>query len=301
MSHPNNGMKLEDLEFFLCVAEKLHFGQAARQLRVPASTLSRRIAALEDALGQRLLQRTSRKVGLTSEGVRLSARASRLMSELRGVLSSSAADEEPAGKLRVTAPLLTGAEQIGPALFEFAARYPRVELELHLTNAVVDLVEEGFDLAFRAGPVTHAELVARRLWRAPYMLAASASFVRDALRGVTHVSRATLAEQAFILTRARGEVKLARRSGAADTLRPASRVVVNDPRMAVLAAAAGLGIVCAPRETVARHGDGLIELRVRGREVVPRELYAVYPSRRLLPARVRLALDWVRSRAPSAD
>lgn len=301
MVHANFGTKLGDLELFLAVAEKLHFGEAARSLRVPASTLSRRVALLEEALGQRLLQRSSRRVRLTSEGLRLAARARSSLEELREILTNSGPEEEPVGPLRVTAPLLTGTERVGPALFEFAARYPRVELELHLTNAVVDLVEAGFDLAFRAGPVKHAELVARRLWRTPYVLAASGSFVREALRGSTTLSRAALVAQPFVLTRARAAVQLLRRGGQIDAFRPVSRVIVNDPRLAVQAALAGLGVVCAPRDSVVRYGKGLVLLSVRGREPMPRELYAVYPSRRLLPARVRLALDWVRERGPHGD
>jgi DNA-binding transcriptional LysR family regulator len=300
MHHAKNGTKLQDLEFFLAVAEKLRFGEAAKRLGVPASTLSRRIAALEAALGQRLLQRTSRSVGLTSDGAQLFARSRGLMEELREVLDDTDSEAEPTGKLRVTAPLLTGSERVAPALFAFAERYPRVELELRLTNAIVDLVEDGFDLAFRLGPIKSGDLVARRLWSAPYMIAASPRVVRETLHGATSLSRRALAAQPFVLTRTNGEVKLVRRDGTVEVVKPPARVVVNDPRMAVAAALAGLGLVCAPRDMLAKEGKGLVELSVRGRQVLPREIYAVYPSRRFLPARVRLALDWVREHAANA-
>ena len=299
MLHAKNETKLEDLEFFVAVAEKLRFAEAAKRLGVPPSTLSRRIAALEAALGQRLLQRTSRRVGLTSEGARLFARSQGLLEELREALDSADSESEPVGKLRVTAPLLTGTERVAPALFAFVERYPRVELELRLTNAFVDLVEDGFDLAFRLGPIQSADLVARRLWKLPYTLAASPRIVRERLRGATTLTRAALAAQTFVLTRPNGEIKLVRRDGTIDALKPASRVVVNDPRLAVSAALAGLGLVCAPRETLIKEGRGLVELSVRGREVLPGEIHAVYPSRRFLPARVRLALEWVRAHAGS--
>jgi len=294
MVRSKNGIKLEDVEFFVAVGRRLRFAEAARQLGVPASTLSRRIAALENALGQRLFQRTSRSVGLTLEGTRLLARSARLIEELRGALDDSMdSDDEPAGKLRVTAPLQTGAERVAPALFAFAARYPRVELELRLTNALVDLVEEGFDLAFRLGPISDGDLVARRLWSAPYAIAAAPRVVQGALAGKTSLARARVAEQPFVLTRALGTVKLLRGDGSLDEFEPRARLIVNDPRLAIAAAIEGLGLVCAPRDTLEKQGKRLIELTVRQRRVLPREIHAVYPSRRLLPARVRMALEWV--------
>ncbi|HEX8539378.1 MAG TPA: LysR family transcriptional regulator, partial [Cystobacter sp.] len=158
-------MPLEDLRLFAAVARHLSFVEAARKLGVPTSTLSRRVANLEEALGARLLQRTSRRVGLTEEGARLLERAGPLLDALASVLDRTVdREEEPAGRLRVTAPVLTGSQRIAPALFAFAAKHPRISVELTLTNARVSLIEEGYDLAFRIGPIQDAELVARRIW-----------------------------------------------------------------------------------------------------------------------------------------
>ncbi|KYF95277.1 LysR family transcriptional regulator [Sorangium cellulosum] len=295
MLRPMNGMiSLEDVRLFAAVAHHLSFVEAARRTGVPTSTVSRRVALLEEALGVRLLQRTSRRVGLTGEGARLLERAGPLLDELGSVLDRVAdREDEPAGRLRVTAPVMTGAQRIAPALSAFAARHPRLTVELTLTNAVVPLVEEGVDLAFRAGPVQDAELVARRLWSLPYALAASPRFVQEALRGRTRLARASLGDLPAVLSRADAAWRLRRRDGSVEEVRPRARFCVNDPRAAIAAAAQGLGAVCAPREVIAQHGEALVELTVTGRTVEPRELFAVYPSRRLLPARVRLALDWV--------
>ncbi|WP_437563517.1 LysR family transcriptional regulator [Sorangium sp. So ce542] len=295
MLRPMNGMiSLEDVRLFAAVAHHLSFVEAARRTGVPTSTVSRRVALLEEALGVRLLQRTSRRVGLTGEGARLLERAGPLLDELGSVLDRLAdREDEPAGRLRVTAPVMTGAQRIAPALSAFAARHPRLTVELTLTNAVVPLVEEGVDLAFRAGPVQDAELVARRLWSLPYALAASPRFVQEALRGRTRLARASLGGLPAVLSRAGAAWRLRRRDGSIEEVRPRARFCVNDPRAAIAAAAQGLGVVCAPREVIAQHGEALVELTVTGRTVEPRELFAVYPSRRLLPARVRLALDWV--------
>jgi LysR family transcriptional regulator AphB len=261
---------------------------------MPTSTVSRRVAQLEEALGQRLLQRTSRRVGLTHEGERLRERAGPLLEGLASVLDKAAdREEEPSGRLRVTAPVSTGAQRIAPALFSFAARHPRLTLELRLTNAMVSLVEEGFDLAFRVGPVQDAELVARRMWSVPFAFAASPRFVRQELRGRTQLDRDSLGEVPAILTQSGGSWRLRRRDGSIEEFRPRERVSVNDPRVAIAAAVEGLGVVCVAKESIEQQGPALTQLTVTARTVEPRELFAVYPSRRQLPARVRLALDWV--------
>jgi DNA-binding transcriptional LysR family regulator len=290
-------MPLEDLRLFAAVARHLSFVEAAKRLGVPTSTLSRRVAYLEETLGARLLQRTSRKVGLTDEGERLLERAGPLLDELATVLDRTVdREEEPAGRLRVTAPVLTGSQRIAPALFAFAAKHPRINVELTLTNAVVSLVEEGYDLAFRMGPILDAELVARRMWSAPFGLAASPRFVREVLHGRTRLDRDTLAAVPAVSSRAGGTWRLLRKDGTLDELRPNERHTVNDPRVAIAAAVEGLGVVCAPMDALKPQGDKLVQLTVVGRTLEPRELFAVYPSRRLLPRRVRLALDWVRER-----
>src|SRR5689334_5743455 len=131
MNHPTNGTipSLEDARIFAAVAEHLSFVGAARRTGVPVSTVSRRIALLEETLGLRLLQRTSRRVGLTQDGARLLERLSPLLSEIGRVLETARdREDEPAGMLRVTAPLLTGSRRVAPALISFAARYPRVNV-----------------------------------------------------------------------------------------------------------------------------------------------------------------------------
>jgi LysR family transcriptional regulator AphB len=288
---------LDDLQLFLAVARTRSFVAAARKLSVPTSTLSRRIAALESAMGARLLQRTSRRVGLTAEGTRLVERAGQRLDELVAVVDQTIdRDVEPAGRLRVTAPVLTGSHRIAPALFAFAAAHPKIVLELNLTNAVVPLVEAGYDLAFRAGPVADRELIARKLWSVPMKFCASPAFVRDVLAGKTRIGRDVLAKLPAIATRAH-PWNLVDRRGALHEVAPQERVLVNDPRMAIAAAVAGLGVVCTMVDALEAYGPSLVELTITGGRAAPRELFAVYPSRTLVPSRVRAALDWIVARA----
>ncbi|WP_338865069.1 LysR family transcriptional regulator [Myxococcus stipitatus] len=288
-------MESENLRIFVAVARQLSFGEAAKRLGIPVSTVSRRVALLEEQLGTRLLQRTSRRVGLTLEGSRLLLRAGPLLDQLSEVLDEAVdREEEPAGKLRVTAPVTSGAQRLAPLLFSFAAQHPRVDVELVLTNALVDLVEEGFDLAFRVGPIRDAELVARRLWSIESVLAASPRFVREHLKGRPQVTCAALENVPAILTQPRGVWRLRRRDGGVDEVRPRHvRAVVNDPRVAMNAALEGLGVVSVPREMADSQGQALVPISVKGRMLEPREVFAVYPSRRQLSTRARRALDWV--------
>ncbi|WP_240488775.1 LysR family transcriptional regulator [Labilithrix luteola] len=286
-------ISLDGGRLFVAVARQGSFVEAARRTGVPTSTVSRHIAELEEAIGVRLFQRTSRKVSLTSDGARLFERVGPLFDELSTALDAAAdREEEPAGTLRVTAPVVTGASHVAPLLFEFSKAHPKVSVELELTNAIVDLVEDRFDLAFRIGPVEGADLVARRIWSFPYGLAASPRFVDDTLRGRTQITADELVQLPALVTSRRGAWRLRRKDGTRDDVRPSARILVNDPRVAVEGATRGLGIVCAPLEMLTARKNALTLLGVRGRTFEPREIFIVYPSRRLVPSRVRAAVDW---------
>lgn len=294
MVHPKNEMiSLDSARLFVAVARQASFVEAARRTGVPTSTVSRHIGELEESMGMRLFQRTSRKVSLTSDGARLFERVAPLFDELSIALDAATdREEEPAGKLRVTAPVVTGASHVAPLLFEFARAHPKVSVELELTNAIVDLVEDRFDLAFRIGPVEGADLVARRIWSFPYALAAAPSFVEEALRGRTQLSVEELARLPALVTSRRGVWRLRRKDGTHEDVKPNAVVLVNDPRVAVEGAIRGLGLVCSSLEMLTARKKELALLTVRGRKFEPREIFIVYPSRRLVPSRVRAAVDW---------
>jgi DNA-binding transcriptional LysR family regulator len=298
-------MSIDDVRLFVAVARERSFASASRRAHVPTSTLSRRIAALEDALGMRLLHRTSRSVGLTGDGERLLARAGGPLDELVAALDHTVDREaEPAGRLKVTAPVVTGATRIAPILFAFAAAHPRVTVELDLSNALASLIEDGYDLAIRVGPIRDRELIARRLWTVSQQFLASPDFVRERLGGRTRLTRDQLEAQPAIVTRAAGW-RLVRRDGSIDEVHGKHRIMVNDPRVAITAATAGLGVVCTSLDVAGAPGpagtpSGLVEVTIVGRRAEVRELFVVYPSRVHQPARVRAALAWLLAAASSA-
>lgn len=302
MHHPDYAtVDLGDVRLFVAVARLASYVAASRKTGVPTSTVSRAVVRLEEALGTRLLHRTSRKVVPTQEGAWLLERAAPLLEELSTTLEDvKARDDEPSGRLRVTAPVATGSERVARALIEYAARHPRLSLDLQLSNRVLNLREEGLDLAFRAGPVTDGDLVAKKLWSVAFGLAASPSFVKKVLRGRRTLSAAKLAELPAVVTQA-GSRWVFRGPGAKLTpLKPNEHFIVNDPRVAVAAAKSGLGVLRAARELLRREGDALVLLECELGELQSREMYAVYPSRRLLPQRVKGAIDWVTKHGPGS-
>ncbi|ABC82899.1 transcriptional regulator, LysR family [Anaeromyxobacter dehalogenans 2CP-C] len=290
-----------DLRLFVAVAQQSSFVGASRRTGVPTSTVSRAVARLEERLGVRLLHRTSRRVSATDEGARLLARAAPLLEQLRDLLEDAAdREEEPTGRLRVTAPVVTGAERVGRALIAYAAAHPRVSVDLRLTNSVLSLVEEAIDLAFRVGPVAEADVVARRLWAIPSALAASPEVVARELGGRRRVDAAALARAPAVVTHPGRPWRFRGADGVVRELTPNERFAATDPRVAVEAALAGIGVVRAPAEMIARAG-GLVVLECALGEPEGRELFAVYPSRRLVPRRVRDAIEWVRRTGPGGS
>ncbi|WP_394839640.1 LysR family transcriptional regulator [Pendulispora rubella] len=285
-------VSIDDLRVVVAVAEHGSFALAARHTGVPTSTVSRTVARFEEAAGVRLFQRNSRRVSLTPEGTVLLERAAPLLDEMDRVVEDLAG-EELSGRLRVTAPTVSGSRPIAEALMSFAEAHPKVIVELSLTNAVVDLLEEGLDLAFRAGPVHGADLVARRIWAVPFGLGASPAFVQKELAHRKKLDRAALESLPAIVTGPGTVWRFRREDGAATTLRPHARFSVSDLRVGIEAATRGLGIVRAPRHELVAAGLLLLEPKADVGHPEARELYAVYPSRRLLPKRVALAIDWV--------
>lgn len=157
-------MNLNDLSLFIRVVETGSFTAAAESLNVQKSTISRRIAQLEDTLGIRLIQRTTRKLKLTPEGEELFSRAQPLVDDLEAVQDDiSASRTELRGRLRLTMPTEIGVFMMNRVITSFMQAYPRLEVDVELSTRTVDLIEEGVDLALRLGPLPNSSLIARHI------------------------------------------------------------------------------------------------------------------------------------------
>lgn len=157
-------MNLNDVRLFLRVVETNSFTAAAETLGIQKSTISRRIRQLEDDLGVRLLQRTTRKLKLTEEGQELFERCRPLIEELEQLPDLvSAHHTEPQGRLRITMPPELAIFLMKDVIADFMNRYPKINLEIELSTRVVDLIEEGIDLALRVGELMDSSLIARKI------------------------------------------------------------------------------------------------------------------------------------------
>lgn len=288
----------DDLAVFVAVAHHASFIAASKQLSIPTSTVSRAVARLEEQLGVQLLRRTSRKVVVTDEGQRLLVDAAPHLEGLNEALLT-AKDQQPelSGVVRVTAPAYTGATRITRSLSAFAAKYPNITIELDASNAIRDLLRDGFDFGIRVGEGVTGEVVARRLWRGTVGLYASPGFVRGQLDGRKTLTRESIEHGPCVVLRSQTVWRFRDAAGRPLALKPRPRFAVNDPRAVVTAARSGLGIALAPSDAVASDSRGLVELTFDAGVPEPIDLYLVHPTRRLTPRRVRLAMDWLISSA----
>jgi DNA-binding transcriptional LysR family regulator len=278
---------------FAAVVESGSFVRAAERLGTSTSTLSRQIAELEQRLGARLLNRTTRKLSLTEGGQAFYERAVQVLVELReaeAMASSTAAS--PRGTLRVTCSHAMGVQRIAPAIARFVAQHAEVRFEVSVLDRIVDLVEEGYDLAIRIGRVGSDQLVAKRLGTIRMFACAAPAYL--AARG-TPRKPADLADHAVLTYAYSANPKVLRltdRHGRHEEVRVAGPLHSNSGDLSIAAATAGLGIVFEPDFMVRSALDSGQLVRVLpAYESTPGEIWAVYPSRRHLSAKVRMFVD----------
>lgn len=283
---------LGDLEIFVRVAACNSMSMAGRALGLSPAVVSKRIKRLEDRLGTRLLQRTTRQIALTEAGQGF---FNRVQSILAGVEEAEAfvlgRSARVQGTLKVAAPTSFGRMHIAPHLNPFMAAHPDLTLQLELSDEITDIVGGGYDLAIRIADLTDSSLVARRLAPVRRILCASADYVSrhgmpqglDELRH--HACLPAHNHESWRLVGPGGPV----------TLKPQGRLVTNSSEVIREAAIAGLGIALRSTWDIGEElKTGRILRILPEYESAPGvSLSAVYPSRDFLPAKVRLFIDYL--------
>jgi len=179
---PGDANRSGELEIFVLVAEQGSLSAAARRLGVSPSAVSKAMARLEARLGVQLLQRSTRRVQLTAEGVQYYERGKRVLADLDELETAVAGQTEPRGLVRITASTSTGQKLLGPLVSRLLAVHPGLRLDLNFTDQVVDLLEAGVDIAIRWGRLPSSDVVARLLGRTRQVIVASPAYLAE--RGV---------------------------------------------------------------------------------------------------------------------
>lgn len=294
--------RLAAMRVFVEIVDRGSLTAAADALERSQPTIVRTLAALEQHLGVRLLQRTTRRMSLTPEGRDYLERCRRILAdvtEAEAVLGD--ADSEPQGELRVTAPLQFGQRYVAAALTSFLRRYPRVTVDLLLLDRNVDLVEEGIDLALRIGRLADSSMVATRIGEVRRVVCASPTLLAATGRPQTPTDLASLpCIRQQNLPRS-GAWPL-RDAGREIVVRVDGRFRCNQIAAAITACAEGAGFAqflsYQVREPVR---DGRLEIVLPEFEPAPLPVSLVYPGGRLVSGRLRAMLGWLRGSLAESD
>jgi len=287
--------RLASIEAFVRVVESGSFVRAAERMALSTSALSQRVADLESHLGTRLLNRTTRRLSLTESGQAFFERGVALLADLEEAeLLASSAAASPRGTLKLTCAHAIGVQRLAPAIARFHLKHPELRFDVVTSDRIVDLVEEGFDLAVRVGTVGSDQLVARKLGTMHLLMCAAPAYLE---RRGTPRSPADLAHHdllTYAYARSPRLWTLRGPDGGTVEVKANGSLHANNGELLVAAAVAGQGIVL---ETDFHLADALASGRLV--RVLPQyeggsgDIWAVYPSRRHLSAKVRLFVDHV--------
>ena len=288
--------KLKQLESFVAVATKGSLTATALAEGVAPAVIGRRIDALEERLGVKLMVRTTRRITLTHEGSAFLEDCQRLLSDLANAEASvSAGGVKASGHLRITAPAGFGRRHVAPLVPKFLARHPDVSLSLNLSDRVVDIVNEGFDCAVRVGDLPDSRLISVRLADNRRLCVATPAYLQRA--GVPQHPSELMRHECLTLSsdasQSRGWAFAI--DGAVTHLRPRGRLDCSDGQVLHDWCLQGLGVAWRSTWEVASEvASGRLQVVLADFAAPPNGIYAVFPHARHLPLRVRLWIDFLK-------
>jgi DNA-binding transcriptional LysR family regulator len=285
----------EALAIFAKVVELRSFAAAAGELALSKATVSKAVSRLEERLGARLFNRTSRRLALTDAGQRLSERAARLLTDGEAAESEVLAQSAtPRGLVRFAVPMTFGVKMVAPLLPEFFKTYPEVAIDLHLSDATVDLIGDGFDAGLRIARLPDSSLLARRLCPMPRYTVAAPSYLKRHGRPTHPMHLADHKCFGYAYLSNPNVWHYTNAAGEEVSVRPAGPLRVNNGEALLPAVLAGLGIADLPEFIV---GDaiasGKVEVILKGWKQAEGAVHLVTPPGGPRPARVEVLAEFL--------
>jgi DNA-binding transcriptional LysR family regulator len=288
--------RLDEINAFAAVADARSFTQGARRLGVSAAQVSKLIARLENRLGARLLNRTTRDVSLTDTGRAYLERARQLLEDFQALESSVTEQSGPRGLIRISTPVTFGANELTDALLDFAMSYPDVSLDVSSSDRMVNLVEEGIDVAVRIGQLGDSSLVARKLAAVRIVTCASPDYLA---RVGTPAQPEDVAGHEAVLDTNKADPTAwdYKVDGRAREVRVHGRLRFSGANACVAAARAGFGLARVPAFAAAEDlREGRLQALLCAFEPEPIHIHAAYPHARHLAPKVRAFVDFLAAR-----
>ncbi len=276
---------------FVAVLEAGSFAAAAQRLGTSSGQASKLVSRLETELGVRLLHRTTRALAATEAGQVYFDRMRGILDEFDAVETEVRnAAQLPRGKIRMSAPLSFGTLRLAPVLADFAKAYPEISLDVHFSDRLVNLVDEGFDLAVRVGKPGDSALISRKLCQSQVIVAASPAYL--AQRGRPERPEDLVGHDCLIDTNYRDPQHWSFRNG--QRIAVAGRLAFSNASACMIAAEAGLGIASSPDFVLAESlKAGRLQPLLTGYQEPPLGVFALYPSGRQLALKMRVLIDFL--------
>lgn len=289
--------RLAAMRAFVAVAEEGGFAPAARRLALSPPVITRQVAALERHVGARLLERTTRQVRITDAGARYLLDCRRLLAELDDIEAAvGGLHRAPRGPLGITASVMFGRMFVAPLLVEFLDKYPEVTARALLVDRVIDLLEEGIDVAVRIAKLEDSTLTAAKVGSVRRVTCASPAYLKR--HGTPQTPRDLAEHRCFVFSTERSPPSWAyEHDGAHLGFRPRTALLVNSSEVGIDAALAGAGITRVLSYMIASHvRAGRLKLILEDYEAEPLPIHVLYREGRRAPARVRAFVDFVVAR-----
>ncbi len=292
--------RYDDLLIVTEVIKQGSFVKASLKLNIPSSTISRRVSEFESALGVRLIERNSRKLSLTDKGKLLFEQCHEQMQQIKRSIEDISTNNDLAiGVLKVTAPVTLGNELLNSWLCDFSKIYPKINLDIVLSNKYEDILDDSFDIAIRVGPLKDSEFIGQLLFTSEMVLCASKAFLTSINIDFDNIDE--VSKYDFLsYSHSKLHLKLRNTIKHSDiSLDIKSRITSTSTAILRQAAIDGLGISCLPMISISdqiKSGE-LVHIYNDIVGYQRKDIFAVYPSKKYLSEKVNVFLEYIKQRA----